>query len=159
VRAICVETGVTRSGQSELVVVPADGTLRVGSIDFFDPQPIPLGISLSAPASRLQSPGEVLQLAATASFADGSTGDVTLGAAGTTYRSSNPAIASVDADGRVTAQTSGNVLISAINEGAIAILDLEVLLSGDSDGDGLPDDWELANGLDPNNPVDALDDP
>lgn len=28
--------------------------------------------------------------------------------------------------------------------------------AGDADCDGLPDDWELANGLDPNNPADAL---
>jgi len=29
----------------------------------------------------------------------------------------------------------------------------------DSDGDGLPDAWEIANGLNPNDPVDALKDP
>ena len=25
----------------------------------------------------------------------------------------------------------------------------------DSDGDGIPDEWEIKNGLDPNNPVDG----
>ena len=27
--------------------------------------------------------------------------------------------------------------------------------SVDSDGDGIPDEWEIKNGLDPNNPVDG----
>jgi hypothetical protein len=36
---------------------------------------------------------------------------------------------------------------------------LSVAGSLDTDEDGLPDDWEIANGLDPNNPADALLDP
>ena len=35
----------------------------------------------------------------------------------------------------------------------------QVIRSEDSDGDGLPDDWELENGLDPNDPNDAGYDP
>jgi hypothetical protein len=31
--------------------------------------------------------------------------------------------------------------------------------TGDSDGDGMPDSWELANGLKPNDPTDASEDP
>ncbi len=39
----------------------------------------------------------------------------------------------------------------------IGLLELSSIL--DSDGDGIPDDWEITNGLDPNDPNDALLDP
>ena len=77
---------------------------------------------------------------------------------GTNYTSTNPTIATVDANGLVTAQSSGTVAVSALNEGALGLLTVQVVLSGDSDGDGIPDDVELANGLNPNNSVDGLED-
>jgi len=62
-------------------------------------------------------------------------------------------------DGELTAVASGTVIVSALNEGASGFLRLQVVLSGDSDGDGIPDDVEVSLGLDPNDPVDALLDP
>src|SRR5262249_42215765 len=84
--------------------------------------------------------------------------DVTAALRGTNYTTSNPAVASVSADGLLTAHAGGVVLLTALNDGASALLRVSVVLSGDSDGDGIPDDVELANGLDPNNPLDALQD-
>ena len=46
-----------------------------------------------------------------------------------------------------------------MHDGVLGLIRLQVVLAGDSDGDGIPDDVELANGLDPNNPVDAMGDP
>lgn len=159
VRATCTEPdGILRSGQSGLVMIPSNGLIRVEDISFDSPIAIPTRLTLSGPATTLTSSGQVVQLSAVATLPDGSTLDLSAAGLGTDYRSSNPAIASVDADGVVTALVSGAVLVSAQNDGALGIVRLQVLLSGDSDGDGLPDDWEILNGFDPNNPVDALDD-
>lgn len=159
VRATCVKDGLTRSGQSDFFLVPANGVIRIPEIVFANLTPIPVQLGLSTPATVLASAGQQVQLTTLALYNDGTTADVTPAATGTGYTSSNPLIATVSPDGVVTGLVSGTVLVSAQNEGALGVLRLQVALSGDSDGDGLPDDFELANGLDPNNPVDILDDP
>jgi len=163
-RATCVEEGVTRSGQTDFFTVPVNSTLHIHlgvagiGIDFEAVAPVPESVAISAPMTTLTATGATTQLSATANFPDGSTSDVTAASTGTNYTISNPAVATVSPDGLVTALSSGTVLVSAMNEGALGLFQLLVVLSGDSDGDGIPDDVELANGLNPNNPVDALED-
>ncbi len=158
IRATCVDGSSTRSGQSGFFLLPTNGVLRVDDIVFNAPAPVPATLALTAPVEVLSATGATLQLAAVATLPDGSTRDVTAGIAGTNYTVSNPRIATVSPDGLVTAVASGTVLLSAANEGALGVLRLRVVLSGDSDGDGLPDDVEIALGLDPNNPADAFAD-
>jgi hypothetical protein len=160
VRATCVANGVTRFGGSSLVDIPALGTVKVADITFENPAPIPAGLTLTAagPAS-LTSQGQTVQLAATATLPDGTSVDMTALGSGTDFKSSNPAIASVDGGGLVTAQVSGIAIISAVNEGAFAAYQIQVTLSGSTVGDGIPDDWKVAHGLDPNDPLVALEDP
>src|SRR5438445_115161 len=80
-------------------------------------------------------------------------------AAGTNYTSSNPGIVSVSEDGLITTRASGIAIITALNDGASGLVRLAVIPSStDSDGDGIPDDVEIANGMNPNDPVDALED-
>lgn len=159
VRATCVDEGVTRSGQSGFFTVPQDGVIRVGEIDFDAPAAVPERIVLSAPSTTLGQPGETVALRALAEYPGGATADVTASVLGTNYTISNPAVATVSPDGVVTAVASGTVIVLAANEGASGFLTLKVVLSGDSDGDGIPDDLEVSLGLDPNDPVDALADP
>jgi len=159
VRATCVANSVTRSGQSSLITVPANGVVSVDDISFSQPVPIPTQLTLAAPTTSLGTAGQQLQLTATATYPDGSQADVTPGTAGTGYRSSSPAVVTVDANGVVTALLSGAVMISALNEGSLGVLRLQVVLSGSTVGDGIPDDWKVAHGLDPNDPYLAMEDP
>lgn len=158
-RATCVDGGGVRSGQSDFFSVPADGIVRVAEIELDDSQPIAATLTLTAPETTLTQVGQVIQVTATATYPDGSTADVSGVAAGTGYTISNPAAATIDANGVLTARATGTVLVSATHEGALGLLTVRVILSGDSDGDGLPDDFELANGLDAGDPADAFADP
>jgi len=157
-RATCVEDGITRAGQSDFFVIPANGSVDVPRIVLGEVEPIPESLSIAAPSAVIASVGGTLPLAVTATFPDGSTEDFSRAASGTDYTTSNAGVVTVSGNGLVTAVTSGVALVSALNEGALGIFRVSVVLSGDSDGDGIPDDVEIANGLDPNDPVDGIED-
>ncbi len=116
-RATCVEGGVTLSGQSSLFAVEAgiangfDAEIVLGAVD-----PIPVSLTVTTPSSTLNSAGATVQLGVTASFPDGSTGEVSAAANGTNYTVSNPGVATVGADGLVTAAMSGTVTVIAMLE-------------------------------------------
>jgi hypothetical protein len=159
VRATCVQNGGVTSGQSGWVQVSANGIIQVSDLQFEQPIQVPSGLALNAPQTSLSTAGETVQLAASATYPAGGSADVTASGAGTDYRTSNPAIVSVDANGLVTAHGSGRVIVSAVNEGVLAVIQLQVMLSGSTVGDGIPDDWKVAHGLDPNDPNVAMEDP
>jgi len=158
-RATCIQDGITLTGQSDFFTVLSNGTVKVPDITFTTPRPIPEFLTATALTTILASAGVTTQLTVTASFPDGSTKNVSAASTGTSYTNSNPKVATVSPDGLVTAVSSGTVIISALNEGALGLIRLLVALAGgDSDGDGIPDDVELANGLNPNDPTDGFAD-
>lgn len=156
-RATCVENGVTRTGQSDLFTIRQDTTAGFNAdISLATIDPIPASLALTAPATTLTTAGATAQLTVTATLPDGNTRDATTRSSGTSYTTSNRAVATVSPDGLVMAVASGTVVISALNEGALGLIRIRVALTGgDTDNDGIPDDVELANGLDPNDPADA----
>ena len=62
-----------------------------------------------------------------ATYADASSGDATASSTGTVYTSSNPAVATVDAEGLVTARGTGTAILLALNEGAVGLAAVSVL--------------------------------
>ena len=159
-RATCVQNGVTTFGQSALFTIPSHGTINLPHIQLGNATPVPTSIAVTAPTTTLSSAGATTQLTVTAAYAGGPGQNITLGSTGTQYNISNPAIATISADGLVTAVGTGAAAIQAVNEGAQGLITIHVTLSGvDSDGDGIPDDAEIRLGLNPHDPTDALLDP
>ena len=74
-------------------------------------------LSLTASPSNItvSSQGNTVGLTATGTFTDGVDRDVTAASFGTTYISGNPAVATVDTNGLVTAVENGNTQISVAN--------------------------------------------
>ena len=81
-------------------------------------------------------------------------------------------VGSVGAYGNAPGQLKGPAGVAVAGNGDLVVANLESNrldrfgsgaalpgCPGDSDCDGLPDDWEIANGLNPNDPTDALADP
>jgi hypothetical protein len=72
--------------------------------------------------------------------------------------SSKPSVATVLPAGEVTAQGPGIAWIRVSGDGEWAQVLVHVDLTFDTDGDGMPDSYETAHGLDPSNPADAQGD-
>ncbi len=157
-RATCVVNGVTKSGESTLFTIAPNSSINVPPIQLGQTTPIPSLLTLTAPLTTLSAEGASTTLTVVASYNDGSTRNVSGSNGNTVYLISNPAIATITAEGVVRAVASGTAVVQATHEGASGLLAVNVVLSADSDGDGILDDVELREGLDPNNPTDALED-
>ena len=158
-RATCVNDGVVTYGETAPFIIPPNGSLDAPPIFFNQHTPIPATVTVSADTTTFNSAGASVQLHVMAHYADGHSADVTAASSGTTYTISNTSIFTVSPDGLVHAVSSGSVVIQATQEGTSGLIGLGLSLSGDSDGDGIPDDYELAHGMNPNDPTDALQDP
>ena len=158
-RATCVRDGQTISGQTDFFTVARNGVVRTGEFVFGVPDPPPTSLTINPPDPLvLNGQGTNVDLSVIATFPGSSTRNVTAASSGINYISTNPIIASVDTNGRVSAVSTGSVLITARLDGAIGMKQVTVITSGDSDDDGLPDDFERANGLNPRDPIDAQED-
>jgi hypothetical protein len=158
-RINCLNHGQTVSGASDLFSIQPNRTNAFPIVRLGVTPPTPVGVVLTAPSSPLTAAGQSARLQVVATLPDGSTADVTAAANGTVYTTSNPQVATVTADGLLTAHASGKAIIGALHEATLSTALVSVILSGSTVGDGIPDDWKVAHGLDPNSPTVAFEDP
>lgn len=155
-RVVCQRPdGTVLGSTSPYTVLTPNGSTQLPalSLDPLTAQPSHLKVQVIAGA--LSSLGATVQLETQAINPDDFAYDYTPLKQGTTYSSSNAAVATVDNNGVVTATGPGTVVITARNDGLASTIFLTSFGLQDSDGDGMPDAYELANGLNPYDPTDA----
>jgi hypothetical protein len=158
-RATCTFGDETISGESDPFDVTPNSIFQAPKIKLKPITSIPTSIQVAPTFTRLAI-GTSVSLAVTGSFNGAPSSDITDPSKGTSYASSNPEICTVSSGGIVTARKAGDSIIQIGNEGVSAFVLVSVTSAAldDRDSDSLPDDYELANNLDPTDASDARND-
>ncbi len=135
-----------------------DDPLDWGAVTFDAYEPPLRELYVGATKPVLTQVGETARIVTVGITIDGTSVDASGEVHGTTYASSDDRVATVDATGVVTAHARGEVTITARHESLVATVRIQVQISQDLDGDGMPDQWEQLMGLSPNDPSDASGD-
>lgn len=113
--------GNTEYAFSDPFKVTQGKTSFVGALTFTGtPPPVPVSVRLSFPVSSIQV-GQPLSATVIAQLGDGTALDVTPASSWTTYKVSNPGVATVSGDGLVNGISTGIVLVTALNDGALSV--------------------------------------
>lgn len=157
-RAICEQDNVLFYGESALLYGVPDDSTEVGEIFFDRYNPVPVALNLSVATKLLSVDSPIVQIHVEGLLPDGSSKALTHVESGTIYNTSSPTVLTVSDNGLVTAVNSGRAIVTVRHEGSMSAIEFDVFFPVDSDSDGLPDDFEILNALDPNDPNDAFSD-
>jgi hypothetical protein len=161
VRVLCKQPdGSTQQFQSGYLQLVPNGSTSIGPLTSnVTPIPVTLNLSIAEGTNEIDVVSQILHLATLATFPDGTQQFLQDASVGTTYVSSNTAIATVDSGGIVTAVSNGTVTITAQNEGAAGTVQIMVSAPFSTLGDGIPDSWKIAHGFSLTDPGVASADP
>jgi len=141
--------GTTTGGLSDYLTLLPNNPLSLPAVTMGPLTSLAASLDIIAFSKTMSSVGSTIQLETQAVDANGYATDATLITKGTTYTTSNAAVATVSANGLVTAVGPGQVIVTARNDGLIATVLLTSGATVDSNNDGIPDAWAIANGFDP----------
>ncbi len=157
-RATCTRAGLTESGETDYFSVVNNAKVQVGQF-YKAVSNIPESISLlNGIRIELNATNNVTQLLPSVNYPDGTQKIIRESIEGVNYTSTNSQVVTVNNSGVLTAVNSGVSLISVRIDGVVTTATVVVSLTGDLDGDGIPDGIEQQYGMDPNDPIDAHED-
>jgi hypothetical protein len=157
-RVVCVVGDTVVYGESASFELSTNRVVIAPPIVFGSASSAPVEVNIDIAEPIVDGGHGKAAITVTAVDGEGRHVDITDNVRAHEFLVSNSAIAAVNENREVIGIASGRVLVSVVYEGRSASSLVSFVLGGDRDLDGLPDDYEIANGLDPNDPSDALAD-